>query len=277
VLGRDRIQYKNADQVRQMRLAGLVVADALAAVREALTPGVTTAELDAVAEDTIRSAGAVPSFIGVGDPPYPATLCVSVNDEVVHGIPGRRRIEAGDVVSVDCGAIVEGWHGDAAFTAVLGGPAGSVDPVDAALSQVTEEALWRGIAATASRGRLNEIGAAVEDHVAGRYGLVEDFGGHGIGTEMHQDPQILNYRTRERGPRLRPGMCLAVEPMLTIGDPRVRTLADQWTVATVDGARAAHWEHTVAVLDRGLWVLTAHDGGAEALGALGVPVTPLAD
>ncbi|NLT52994.1 MAG: type I methionyl aminopeptidase [Actinomycetales bacterium] len=280
MLGRDRIQYKTPDQVRLMRRAGVVVADALAAVRTELREGVTTKELDAVAEDVIRSAGAIPSFIGVGDPPYPATLCVSVNDEVVHGIPGSKVLRAGDVVSVDCGAILGGWHGDAAFTAVLPGPDGGLDEADLALARVTEEALWRGVAAAASGatgGRLNAIGIAVEDHVAGRYGLVEDYGGHGIGTEMHQDPQILNYRTRDRGPRLRPGMCLAIEPMLTAGEPHVHTRADHWTVATDDGSHAAHVEHSIAVLEGGLWVLTAHDGGVEALGALGVPVTPLAD
>lgn len=277
MLGRDRIQYKTVDQVRLMRRAGVVVADALAAVRATLRPGVTTGELDAVAEDTIRSAGAIPSFIGVGEPPYPATLCVSVNDAVVHGIPGERVIRAGDVVSVDCGAILEGWHGDAAFTAVLPREDGSFDEADAALDRVTEESLWRGIAATAALGRLNVIGTAIEDHVGDRYGLVEEYGGHGIGTEMHQEPQILNYRTRERGPRLRPGMCLAIEPMLTLGSPEVKVLDDEWTVATQDGANAAHWEHSIALLEGGLWVLTAHDGGEQALGALGVPVTPLAD
>ncbi len=277
MLGRDRIQYKTADQVRRMRRAGLVVADALDAVRSAVTPGVTTKELDAVAEDVIRSAGATPSFVGYGHPPFPASTCISVNDEIVHGIPGPRVLEAGDVVSVDCGAILDGWHGDSAFTVVLPGSDGRVDPADAALVEVTRQAMWRGIAAIAVGVRLNPAGAAVEDHVAGRYGLVEGYGGHGIGTEMHQDPHVLNYRTRERGPRLRPGICLAVEPMLTAGEPETRVLDDEWTVVTEDGGHAAHWEHTVALIDTGLWVLTARDGGAAALGELGVRVTPLGD
>jgi methionyl aminopeptidase len=292
MLGRDRIQYKTADQVCLMRRAGLIVADALDAVRAALRPGVTTGELDAVAHDVIRSAGAVPSFLGYGHPPFPATTCISVNDEIVHGIPGGRAVAAGDVVSVDCGAILAGWHGDSAFTSVVPqtaavvnpidvDPVGvdliNVDPIDAGLVTVTEEAMWHGIAAIAAGDRLGDIGGAVEDHVAGRYGLVEDYGGHGIGTEMHQAPHVLNYRTRDRGPRMRPGLCVAIEPMLTVGDPASRELGDGWTVATRDGGRAAHWEHSVALHDRGIWVLTARDGGEAALAALGVRVAPLAD
>jgi methionyl aminopeptidase len=273
MLGRDRIQYKNREQVLLMRRAGLLVADALDAVRAALRPGVTTGELDRIAEDVIRAGGGTPSFLDYGHPPYPATLCISVNDEVVHGIPGERVIAAGDVVSVDGGAVVAGWHGDSAFTAIVG--EGSV--ADRALVDVTEQALWRGIGAMVAGDRLNSIGIAVEDFVADRYGLVEDYGGHGIGTEMHQDPHVLNYRTRDHGPKMRPGLCLAIEPMLTIGDPATRVLADDWTVVTTDGSHAAHWEHSVALLDGGVWVLTARDGGEAALGALGVKVTPLAD
>lgn len=277
MLGRDRIQYKTADQIRLMRKAGLVVADALDAVRAALRPGVTTKELDAVAHDVIRSAGATPSFLGYGHPPFPAVTCISVNDEIVHGIPGPRVVAPGDVVSVDCGAILGGWHGDSAFTAVVPREDGSVDPADADLSRVTEESLWHGIAAIVAGERLGDVGAAVEDHVADRYGLVEDYGGHGIGTEMHQAPHVLNYRTRDRGPKMRPGLCVAVEPMLTAGDPASRELGDHWTVATRDGSRAAHWEHSVALHDGGIWVLTARDGGERALADLGVKVAPLAD
>jgi methionyl aminopeptidase len=280
---RDRIQYKSLDQVRLMRAAGLIVADALDAVRTALTPGLTTADLDRIANEVIVGAGAVPSFLNYGHPPYPATLCVSVNDEVVHGIPGSRVLAAGDVVSVDCGAILKGWHGDSAFTAVVPPAAGQEDPrteaeqaEDAALVDITEQALWHGIAAIVAGDKLNAVGAAVEDLVGDRYGLVEEYGGHGIGTEMHQEPHVLNYRTRDRGPRLRPGICLAIEPMLTLGDPATRTLPDDWTVATVDGRRAAHWEHSVALLDDGLWVLTARDGGVAALSALGAKVSSLA-
>jgi methionyl aminopeptidase len=281
--GRDRIQYKTPDQVRLMRAAGLIVADALAAVRAALVPGRTTGDLDKIANELIVGRGAVPSFLNYGYPPYPATLCVSVNEEVVHGIPGGRVLAAGDLVSVDCGAILQGWHGDSAFTAVVPGIPGSSDPrspeqvaQDQALVTATEQSLWHGIAAIEVGERLNAVGAAVEDFVGDRFGLVEEYGGHGIGTEMHQEPHVLNYRTRDRGPRLRSGICLAVEPMLTLGDPATKTLADDWTVATVDGRRAAHWEHSVALLDDGLWVLTAHDGGAAELGALGAKVSALA-
>lgn len=268
MFGRDRIEYKTPDQVRVMRRAGLVVAAAHDAVRQALRPGVTTASLDDVAARVIRDAGAVPSFLGYHG--YPAVLCVSVNEEIVHGIPGDRVLAAGDVVSVDCGAIVDGWHGDAAFTVVLD----DADPADLALARTTEDAMWAGIAALAGE-RLGEVGDAVEQVVAAAevpYGIVEEYVGHGIGTAMHQPPDVLNHSVRERGPRLRPGMCLAVEPQLVRGRRYTRVLADEWTVVTVDGSRAAHWEHTVAILEDGLWVLTAPDGGAERLGAMGVPV-----
>lgn len=277
MLGRDRIEYKSSDQIRTMRLAGLVVADTLDAVREAAVPGATTADLDAVARETIASAGATPSFLGYHG--YPAVLCVSVNDEIVHGIPGDRVLAEGDVVSVDCGAIVDGWHGDSAFSAVVGT---SGDPLDHELVEATEAAMWAGIAALAKGDRLSVVGAAIEDSVdlaqaAGknggqRYGIIQEYVGHGIGSAMHQPPEVLNYRTRERGPRLKAGMCLAVEPMLTRGGRQTQILEDDWTVVTDDGSRAAHWEHTVAILPDGIWVLTARDGGAAALGALGVDV-----
>lgn len=276
---RDRIQYKTADQQRLMRRAGLLVADALDACRAALKPGVTTKDLDLVAEDVIRSAGGTPSFVGYHG--YPATLCISVNDEIVHGIPGGRVIEAGDLVSIDCGAIVDGWHGDSAFSTVVPseGVAAGEDPDAEArlLSRTCEQSMWHGIAAIGAGRRLNDVGAAIEDFVAGRYGLVEEYGGHGIGTEMHQEPHVLNYRTRDRGPKLKPGVCLAIEPMLTAGDPRTRLMPDGWTVKTVDGRWAAHWEHSVALHDGGLWVLTARDGGEAALAAVGVRFAPLAD
>lgn len=244
-----------------MRRAGLVVADALAAVRAALRPGLTTADLDAIAERTIRAAGAVPSFLGYEG--YPASLCVSVNDEVVHGIPGPRALQPGDVVSVDCGAIVDGWHGDSAFSAVLA-PA---DPADVALVAATEDAMWAGIAALAGASRSAAVGGAVDDLVDDRFGIVEDYVGHGIGTAMHQPPDVPNYRSRDRGARVEPGLVVAVEPMLTRGGVAVHELADGWTVVTDDGSRAAHWEHTVAVTADGLWVLTASDGGAAGLAA----------
>ena len=274
----ERIEFKSADQMRLMRKAGLVVADALDAVRAAVGPGVSTLELDGVAEQVIRSAGGVPSFLGYGRPPYPATTCISVNDEVVHGIPGPKVLRAGDVLSVDCGAILAGWHGDSAFSMIVApDDAPGADPGDADLVEVTEQAMWRGITAIAEGHRLVDIGAAVEDFVGGRFGIVEEYGGHGIGTQMHQAPHVLNYRTRARGPKLRAGICLAIEPMLTIGEPETRVQPDEWTVVTADGSRAAHWEHTVALTGRGPWVLTARDGGDAALGALGVRTGPLAD
>jgi methionyl aminopeptidase len=280
VLGRDRTQYKTGEQMRLMRRAGLVVADALDAVRAAIRPGVTTKELDAVAHDVIRSAGAVPSFLNYGHPPYPATTCISVNSEIVHGIPGGRVLEVGDVVSVDCGAVLRGWHGDAAFSAIVpaeGQPADEVGTeADRDLVEQTRLAMWSGIGAIAAGRRLNAIGSAIEDFVDGRYGLVEEYGGHGIGTEMHQDPHVLNYRTRDSGRKMRPGLCLAIEPMLTAGDPSTRVLSDRWTVATVDGSNAAHWEHSVALHEGGLWVLTARDGGEAGLAELGIAFAPLA-
>lgn len=277
MFGRERVEYKTPEQVALMRRAGLVVADALDAVRAALAPGVTTAQLDAVAEDVITSAGATPSFLGYHG--YPASLCVSVNDEIVHGIPGARVLQPGDVVSVDCGAVVDGWHGDSAFSVVLE-PA---DPQDVELVRATEDAMWAGIAALATGDRLGAVGEAVEDVVeaaAARtgntpLGIVEDYVGHGIGTSMHQPPDVPNFRTRDRGLKLKPGLCVAVEPMLVRGDQANHTLADDWTVVTDDGSRAAHWEHTVALLEGGIVVLTARDGGAARLRELGVAVASL--
>lgn len=271
MFGRDRIEYKTADQVVKMRRAGLVVADIHTALREAIRPGVTTAELDAVSARVIEQAGATSSFLGYHG--YPATVCISVNDEVVHGIPGARELAPGDVVSLDCGAIVDGWHGDAAFTVVLP----EADPADVALCETTERAMWAGIAALATGERLGVVGDAVEDVVAASgtaYGIVQEYVGHGIGSSMHQPPEVLNYRTRDKGPRLRPGLCVAVEPMLTRGSRMTQVLEDDWTVVTDDGANAAHWEHTVAIGPEGIWVLTAPDGGAQRLGELGVTVVP---
>lgn len=279
MFGRERIEYKSADQVRAMRRAGLVVADALDAARAAAVPGATTADVDAAAARVIVQAGATPSFLGYHG--YPATVCVSVNDEVVHGIPGGRVLAEGDVVSIDCGAVVGGWHGDSALSFVLGD--GTVEDRD--LVATGEEAMWAGIAALAGADRLGAVGDAIEDvvddaHTAGRnggvrLGVVEDYVGHGIGSAMHQPPDVLNYRTRDRGAKVRPGLCVAVEPMLVRGEQATRVLADDWTVVTEDGSRAAHWEHTVAILDGGIWVLTARDGGLAGLAPHGVTPTPL--
>ncbi len=265
------IQIKSAAEIEKMRLAGLVVADTLAAVREAVAPGVTTGELDALAEKEIRSRAAVPSFLGYHG--YPASLCTSINDEIVHGIPGSPVLKEGDIISIDCGAIVDGWHGDSAITVAVG----AVPDEVAELIRVTEDAMWAGIAAMHDGGRMRDIGAAIEGRVQaeGPYGVVQEYGGHGIGTEMHQDPHVHNYATQTKGPKLRNGLCLAIEPMLTLGSAATRLMSDDWTVKTVDGSWAAHFEHSVAITPDGPWVLTAHDGGAARLAALGV-ATPAA-
>jgi methionyl aminopeptidase len=239
-----------------MRAAGLVVARTLQSVKEQVAVGVTTAELDDCAATSIREAGALPSFLGYHG--FPAHICTSVNHEVVHGIPGPRSLRAGDVISVDCGAIVDGWHGDAAITIFVGEP----EPEVATLSAVTEAALWAGLRAAQPGGRLSDIGHAVESHIqaSGEYGIVEEYVGHGIGSSMHMDPSVPKYGRPGRGPRLVPGMALAVEPMVTLGHPAVAVLDDDWTVVTADGGWAAHWEHTVAITEEGPWVLTSLDG-----------------
>ena len=279
MFGRDRIEYKTADQVRMMRRAGLVVVDALAAARAATVVGATTADVDAAARAVIEGAGATSNFLGYGHPPFPAVTCISVNEQVVHGIPGSRVIAAGDLVSIDCGAVVAdeqgvGWHGDAAITVLAGGP-DAADPADVELSETTERSLWAGIAALGVGRHLGEVGAAVEDVVGDRFGILDGYTGHGIGTAMHMAPEVLNYRTRDRGPRVRAGLCVAIEPMCVRGSGDTALASDGWTVVSADGARGAHWEHTVAVHDRGIWVLTARDGGTAGLAPHGVVPVPL--
>ncbi|MFV0461418.1 MAG: type I methionyl aminopeptidase [Actinomycetales bacterium] len=272
---RDRIQYKSDDQIRIMRRAGLVVADALAAACEvASRPGVTTAQVDAAAAETISAAGATSNFLGYGHPPFPAVTCISVNEEIVHGIPGDRVLAAGDLVSIDCGAVVDGWHGDAAVTVVCGGDS-SAAPEDLAVSAATRQALWAGIAACAGGRTLGDVGAAIEDSVGEGFGILEHYTGHGIGTAMHMEPEVMNYRVQGRTPKLRPGLCIAIEPMCTIGSPDVLTAPDDWTVVTEDGSHGAHWEHTVAIHAGGIWVLTAHDGGVAGLEPFGIAPVPL--
>ncbi len=253
--GKSNIEIKTPDQLAIMREAGLVVARTLARVAEAVRPGVTTADLDAIAARSIAEAGATPSFLGYYG--YPAHICTSVNGEVVHGIPGSRVLQEGDLVSVDCGAIVRGWHGDAAISV----PVGDIAPEVAALSAATEQSMWAGLAAARVGARLSDISHAVETSLrsAGPYGIVEDYVGHGIGTAMHMPPQVPNYGAPGKGPTLKAGMALAIEPMATLGDPEVRVLDDEWTVVTVDERPAAHWEHTVAITPDGPWVLTALD------------------
>jgi methionyl aminopeptidase len=255
--GRD-IELKTPGELDAMRAAGGLVARTLAAVVKEARPGVSTAELDAVAEQIIRDGGAVPSFLDYHG--YPASICASVNEQIVHGIPSPTQVLAdGDLISVDCGAILEGWHGDAAVTI----PVGAVGAADLALSAACEAALHAGIAAVQPGGRLSDISHAVQcsveatgEHDGVRYGIVAEYGGHGIGTNMHMDPFLPNFGEPGHGPRLVPGMALAVEPMLTAGDPETRELDDGWTVVTADGSRAVHWEHSVAITDDGPRILT---------------------
>ncbi|WP_181407467.1 type I methionyl aminopeptidase [Nocardioides sambongensis] len=275
MFGDRRIQIKTPDQVRSMRAAGLVVGETLELLRSSVRPGISTAELDRIAAESIRSHGAEPSFLGYGEPPFPATICASVNEEVVHGIPGDRVLAEGDVISIDCGAIVDGWHGDAAITVPVGAVAAEV----AELLRVTEDALWAGLAAVHDGGRVSDISHAVETSVRARggYGIVEDYTGHGIGTAMHMAPDVPNHGRPGRGARLKPGVALAVEPMVVLGDQANGIAEDEWTVVTLDGSWAAHYEHTFALTATGVWVLTALDGGRERLTALGAPYGGPAD
>ena len=271
---RDRgVEIKTPDQIAKMRVAGLLVGETLELLRSSVRAGISTGDLDAIAEKNIRDAGGTPSFLGYGQPPFPGTICASVNDEVVHGIPGSRVLQDGDVISIDCGAIVDGWHGDAAITV----PVGEVRPDVLELMRVTEGSMWAGFAAARLGGRVTDISHAVESYVrsqqhptGGEFGILEDFTGHGIGTAMHQPPNVPNYGRPGRGPKLERGLALAVEPMITLGAKETDLLADEWTVVTSDGSWAAHFEHTFTITPEGTWVLTAIDGGEQQLSELGV-------
>ena len=261
-----------------MREAGLVVADALAKMAAAAGPGVSTADLDGIAQEVLREAGAASSFLGydLGNGPYPGVICASINDRVVHGIPTDTDVlRDGDVISLDFGAIVEGWHADAAVTVGVGEVARDV----AAMDDAGRAALWAGLAAVRAGTRLGDVSASIEESIraSGDYGIVEGFGGHGIGSAMHMDPHILNYGRQGTGPELVPGMAVAIEPMLTFGHQDIRQLEDGWTIVTEDGSVAVHWEHTVAVLEDGPWVLTAFDGGRAELVERGVTLSAMAD
>jgi methionyl aminopeptidase len=279
MFGRSRIETKTPDQILRMRKAGLVVGQTLQLMAQTVRPGMTTKQLDELAEEHIRGCGATPSFLGYHG--FTGSLCTSVNDEVVHGIPGPRVLTEGDLISIDCGAIVDGWHGDAAISVIVGRrEAGR--PQDLALIDATEDSMWAGIAALSVGESLYAVGAGVEDSIVAsgvrdghEYGIVEEYVGHGIGTEMHMDPQVPNYRVRDKGPTVRSGVTVAIEPMVTLGSAETRVLQDDWTVVTTDQSRAAHWENTVAVTDDGLWVLTALDGGKERLEAAGAAYAPL--
>lgn len=263
------IERRTPGELDAMYVSGQLVASALTAMIAHAKAGVSTMELDQIAEQVIRDAGGTPSFLGYHG--FPASICASVNDQIVHGIPSLTQVLAdGDLVSLDCGAIVEGWHGDAAVTVQIGvggSQASAAAVADAKLSAACRGALEAGIAAAVPGNRLTDISYAVQtaceaaaarDGVA--YGIVKEYGGHGIGTAMHMDPFLPNLGRPGRGPWLPVGGVLAIEPMLTAGLPQTRTLSDDWTVVTVDGARAVHWEHSVAITDDGPWVLTALPG-----------------
>lgn len=271
------IEVKTHEQLRLMRRAGLAVAAGLRAMEDAAQVGVTTAEVDAVGREVLVSHGAASSFLGYGaeyGTPFPGVACVSVNEELVHGIPGERVLADGDVVSIDFGAIIEGWHGDAAVTFVVGRP----EPADLDLIDATRAALWAGIGAARAGRRVGHISRAIDDRVKAeprRYGTLKDFTGHGIGSAMHMEPDVPNQPRRRPSPKLVPGMVLAIEPMLTRGLHLTDILDDEWTVVSRDGSNGAHWEHSVAIMEHGVWVLTAPDGGEAECNRLGIPFAPL--
>lgn len=274
--------YKNPAQLRLMVKPGLITAASLDAARRAAVAGATTAEVDAAAEAAILALGGKPNFKLVHG--YHHTVCTSINDEIVHGIPGDRILQPGDILSIDSGAIFEGWNGDSAITVVV--PDATRPELVAEreqLSRITDGALWAGIAALSRAKYLNEVGAAIEGFVEDEgerlghtYGILTDYIGHGIGRDMHEDPPVFNYRVRQKGPEVKPGLVVAIEPMVVMGSPETKILDDGWTVSTVDGSSASQWEHTVAIHRGGIWVLTLEDGGAAKLAAFGITPTPFA-
>jgi methionyl aminopeptidase len=258
------ITLKTPQETAKMHEAGRIVAEMLAACRAAVRPGVTTAELDRIAADVLKRHGATSNFKGYGVPvlpPFPGVICTSVNEQVVHGIPGKRRLKEGEILSIDAGAIVEGWHADAAVTV----PVGEVSAQAAKLIAVTDEALRRAIGAAVVGKRLGDIGAAVQRFVEAQgFSVVRNYVGHGIGRAMHEEPQVPNYGAPERGLQIKEGLCIAIEPMVNVGGPQTRTLPDQWTVVTADGSLSAHFEHTLWCTAAGPVVLTAPEGQAAA-------------
>jgi methionyl aminopeptidase len=266
--------YKKPAQLRAMVEPGLITAAALDAVRALIAPGATTLELDAAASRVIAERGAKSNFQMVRG--YRHTICASVNEQVVHGIPNDRPLQAGDLLSIDAGAELRGWNGDSAFTMVVPGDAPEeVVAPRRLLSEVTEGSLWAGIAALSRATHLGEVSAAIEGYIEdnapeGGYGILRDYVGHGIGRKMHEAPSVFNYRVPDKGAEVRPGLAVAIEPMVVIGDQETEVGDDGWTVSTVDGTDGSHWEHSVAVHDGGVWVLTAHDGGAAKLAPFGV-------
>jgi methionyl aminopeptidase len=276
--------YKNPAQLRAMVEPGLITAAALDAVRPLIRPGITTLELDTAANRAIVERGAESNFQLVRG--YHHTICVSVNEQVVHGIPSERMLQAGDIVSVDCGAQFEGWNGDSAITVVV--PDGARPDAVAAreeLSRVTEGSMWAGIASLATAAHLGDVGAAIQGYIEAQgpsavsgkaYGILREYVGHGIGRKMHEAPSVFNYRTPDPGAEVKPGLVVAIEPMVTAGGEETFVEDDDWTVSTVDGSDGSHWEHSVAVHAGGVWVLTAHDGGAAGLAPFGVTPVPIA-
>ncbi len=250
------IILKNKAELDKLYAANQLVARTLLLLKEKIGPGMTTADVDALAEQAIRKAGAKPAFKGYNG--YPATVCISINEEVVHGIPGKRRIKKGDIVSLDVGTLLDGFYGDAALTV----PIGDISPVARKLMRVTEESLHKGIEKAVPGGRLGDISAAVQNHVeAYGFSVVRDFVGHGIGRNLHEDPQIANfYSPTAFNPRLKQGMVLALEPMVNQGTFKVRVLRDGWTAVTHDNKLSAHYEHTVAITAEGPWILSSLDG-----------------
>jgi methionyl aminopeptidase len=266
------IQIKTLDQLKLMRKAGLVVGETLELMREAIEPGITTNQLNEIAIKNLAAKGAKSNFLNYHG--FPAVICASINDEIVHGIPNDRPIEDGDVVSIDFGAIIDGWHGDAAFSII----AGTKNPADQKLLDTCEESMWRGIAAGSAGAKLTDISFAIEDYIRsqGKYGILREYGGHGIGTEMHQEPHVLNFGAAGMGPELKPGIALAIEPMITRGSPKTKVLADEWTVVSQDSSKGAHFEHSYAIAPDGkVFVLTAVDGGKAELGRLGIEISTL--
>ena len=256
---RRRVTLKSRSQIEKMAVAGRLVGKALDAVGEAVRPGVTPLQLNTIADEVIRDGGGSPSFIGVPGHlgPFAHTVCVSLDDEVVHGIPDERVIAEGQLVSVDCGAIVEGWHGDSARTWLMG----DVSAEASQLSRVTRKAMLAGVAASVPGNTLEDVAGAIEDvGSAHGYGIVRGYVGHGIGNEMHEEPQVTNFRTGRKGRKIEPGLCIAIEPMFTLGSHETRVKGDGWTVATADGSLAAHWEHTLAVTSDGPRILTLSAG-----------------
>ena len=266
------IELKTLDQLKSMRKAGLVVADTLKLIKQSAQIGMTTLDLNGIAVTNLAKHGAKSSFLGYHG--FPAVICASVNEEVVHGIPNKRKLVSGDLLSVDFGAIIEDWHGDAAISFGLG----EIDPADQKLMDVCEESMWRGIAAGKKGGKLTDISAAIEGYInsQGKYGILREYGGHGIGSAMHQEPHILNFGPAGNGPELVVGMALALEPMITRGNERTKVLSDDWTVVSHDSSKGAHFEHTYTIAPDGkAFVLTALDGGKEQLGRLGIEISDL--